>query len=72
MNRMMKWFRYGHLPPQMQNVSRPCCDVATTMDEMLEESAEKTAGLRLLLQAKDCFVRCAVEAAEPKTGESES
>jgi len=27
------------------------------MDELLPESAEKTTGLRKLLEAKDCFVR---------------
>jgi hypothetical protein len=31
------------------------------MDEVLTESAEKTAGLRKLLEAKDCFVRAKLE-----------
>lgn len=57
MNQIMKHFSYDHLPPHLQAVSKPCCDLAKVMDESLADSAEKTAGLRKLLEAKDCFVR---------------
>ena len=44
----------------MQTVSKPIGDVAKQMEETLADSAEKTAGLRKLLEAKDCFVRAAL------------
>lgn len=56
-NRLMKFFQWEHLPESLQNTSKACADLAALMDQTLEESAEKTAGLRKLLEAKDCFVR---------------
>lgn len=61
MNRLMKFFRYDHLPAHLQEPSRSCAELAHKMDESLSESAEKTAGLRKLLEAKDCFVRARLE-----------
>ena len=63
-NRMMRWFAYSHLPEHLQPVSKSVNDLAMQMDESLPEGAEKSAGLRKLLEAKDCFVRAALEAAE--------
>ena len=60
-NRMMRWFEYGHLPESLQMVSSMCKTLAEIMDEQLPEGAEKTAGLRKLLEAKDCFVRARLE-----------
>lgn len=62
MNRLLKFFRYEHLPPHLQEPSKSCCGLAAEMDSTLPESAEKTAGLRKLLEAKDCFVRAKLEA----------
>lgn len=62
MNRMLKWFEYGHLPEHLQKVSRSLSAVAEEMDHNLAECAEKTAGMRKLLEAKDCFVRAIIEA----------
>lgn len=56
-NMIMRFFDYQHLPEQLQRVSRDLCDVARKLDEQLPASAEKSAGLRKLLEAKDCFVR---------------
>lgn len=53
----MKNFTYTHLPPYLQEVSAPLCDLAWDMDANLPEGPEKDAGLRKLLEAKDCFVR---------------
>ena len=64
-NRMMRWFEYAHLPPHLQVVSRLCAVLAEDMDDHLPEGAEKTAGLRKLLEAKDCFVRARIEAEDP-------
>lgn len=52
-----KFFTYAHLPENLQEVSRPLSDLAKLMDEMLPDGAEKSAGMRKLLEAKDCFVR---------------
>jgi hypothetical protein len=59
-NSLMRYFAYDHLPRPLQPVSKPLHDVAKAMDESLPDGAEKTAGLRKLLEAKDCFVRAAL------------
>lgn len=52
-----KFFEHSHLPEKLQEVSKPICELAKLMNEMLPDSAEKSAGMRKLLEAKDCFVR---------------
>lgn len=54
---IMKFFAYEHLPANLQEVSKPIGDLARQMDEALPDGAEKSAGLRKLLEAKDCLVR---------------
>ncbi|EFD1632231.1 TPA: hypothetical protein P6447_002949 [Escherichia coli] len=54
---IMKYFAYQHLPAHLQEVSKPIGELATLMDESLPDSAEKLAGLRKLLEAKDALVR---------------
>lgn len=56
-NPIMKYFEYQHLPPHLQEVSKPIGDLAKQMDEQFPDGAEKSAGLRKLLEAKDCLVR---------------
>jgi hypothetical protein len=55
-----KHFTYAHLPEHLQAVSKPCHDLAEYMVRELPDGPELTAGLRKLLEAKDCFVRAAV------------
>ena len=69
MNRLMKFFKYSHLPQPLMDVSQSCCEFALEMDLTLSESAEKTAGLRKLLEAKDCFVRARLEELENEKSE---
>lgn len=57
-------FTWGHLPSHLQAVSRPFHDLAQKMVDSLPDGPELTAGLRKLLEAKDCFVRQALIAAE--------
>lgn len=57
MKRMMQWFEYSHLPPHLQEVSKPVGELAKLLMETLPENEERTAGLRKLIEAKDCFVR---------------
>jgi hypothetical protein len=54
---ILQYFTYEHLPFQLQEISKPVCDLAQLMDMILPASAEKTVGLRKLLEAKDAFVR---------------
>jgi hypothetical protein len=60
------YFTFEHLPPHLQAISKPCHDLAEQMIEALPDCPELTAGLRKLLEAKDCFVRVAVDAMKPK------
>ena len=57
---IMKFFVTGHLPANLAAVSRPIGELAEHLDSALPDSAEKSAGLRKLLEAKDCFVRAAL------------
>ncbi|HDL9481313.1 TPA: hypothetical protein PX784_000870 [Vibrio cholerae] len=56
-NNIMKYFELAHLPEHLQAVSKPIGELAKKMDADLPDGPEKTAGLRKLLEAKDCFVR---------------
>ena len=62
--RILRYFKYTHLPEPLQFASQPICDVAEQMAKICENSddpAEVTVGLRRLLEAKDCFVRAMVK-----------
>jgi hypothetical protein len=63
---VVQFFQYAHLPERLQDVSRPFSDVAAMMIKLCDESGtnhgEVAAGLRKLLEAKDCAVRAAVAA----------
>lgn len=56
----MKYFEYAHLPEKLQAVSKPIGELANVMDELLPDGPEKSAGLRKLLEAKDCLVRASL------------
>lgn len=56
-DRMMQFFSYQHLPPHLQAISKPFGDLAQAIVNTLPSNAERTAGLRKLLEAKDCAVR---------------
>ena len=53
----MKYFDYSHLPERLQVISKPIGELAKSMEIELPNGAEKSAGMRKLLEAKDCFVR---------------
>ena len=54
---VLKHFRFEHLPPHLQEVSRPCGELALKLADSLPEGPDLTCGLRDLLTAKDNFVR---------------
>lgn len=68
-NRLMRWFEYAHLPPALQKISAPIGELAGIMDAVLPEGPEKTAGLRKLLEAKDCLVRAELEGRDAQKAE---
>jgi len=57
----MKFFEFRHLPVNLQEVSEHIYELAHHMNVILIDSSEKSAGMRKLLEAKDCFVRAALE-----------
>lgn len=56
-DRMPKWFAYEHLPPHLQEVSKPFHDLASNICDNIEPGPERTVALRKLLEAKDAAVR---------------
>jgi hypothetical protein len=58
---MLKWFGFGHLPPQLQSASEPYSAIASWMMTNLKPGAEATVALRKLLESKDCAVRAVIE-----------
>lgn len=56
-DRMLQFFTYAHLPPHLQEVSQPFCELAERMVVRLPMNPERTVMLRKLLEAKDCAVR---------------
>ncbi len=56
-----RFFSFDHLPVGLlRSASVVCYDYARQMIEILPDGPELTAGLRKLLEAKDCFVRAAI------------
>lgn len=58
---LLRQFEYSHLPPHLQEISARFHQVAYEMAWKLNDSPELSTGLRKLLEAKDCFVRAAVD-----------
>lgn len=58
---ILAFFKWEHLPAHLQPISRDCATLAQAIDTSLPDCAEKSAGLRKLLEAKDCFVRAALD-----------
>ena len=57
---LLSFFEYRHLPTHLQEVSMSAAALANEMAHKLNDGPELTAGLRKLLEAKDCFVRQAI------------
>ncbi|MFJ8345017.1 hypothetical protein ACIQ9J_01310 [Streptomyces sp. NPDC094153] len=65
---LMRFFAYDHLPEHLQAISRPFGELAEQLVRVLPDGSELRAGLRKLLEAKDCMVRAALDvpAAPPR------
>lgn len=57
---ILRFFHYGHLPPRLQEQSRPFCEMAERIVTTLPRNAERTVALRKLLEAKDAAVRASL------------
>ena len=56
-----RWFDHDHLTGAPHQVSARCAQLASDiLNEIPDDNPELTAGLRKLLEAKDCFVRAAL------------
>jgi hypothetical protein len=61
---ILQYFKWDHLPSHLQEVSRPFGELAHDLADKLQ-GPELTAGLRKLLEAKDCCVRAAITKPQP-------
>jgi len=55
--RMLKWFAWAHLPPHLQEASKPFGELAERIVATTDAGPERTVALRKLLEAKDAAVR---------------
>lgn len=58
---IVKYFAWSHLPVRLIPFSREVGLLALYMVKTLPDGPELTTGLRKLLEAKDCFVRAALD-----------
>lgn len=58
---ILRYFASDHLPEQLKAISKPFEDQAWWLVANLPAGPEVSAGLRKLLEAKDCFVRAALD-----------
>lgn len=54
---ILRYFKYDHLPEHLQLTSKLFHNLAHGLVAMTPKNPERSAGLRKLLEAKDCFVR---------------
>jgi hypothetical protein len=58
---ILRYFRYAHLPIELQEISKDFYALAWDLAIQLPtNNTEVSAGLRKLLEAKDCFIRAAL------------
>ena len=53
----LQHFKYDHLPPYLQEVSKPFCELARQICNLIPRNPERSVALRKLLESKDCAVR---------------
>ena len=69
---IIRYFAFAHLPAHMQGVSMPVGQLAEQLERLLPDGPEKSAGMRKLLEAKDCFVRSALDLPKPVAPNAEA
>lgn len=56
-----RFFESEHLPSGLADVAAEVQKLQEKMDSVLPNCAEKVAGMRKLLEVKDCFVRAKLQ-----------
>ena len=56
----LQFFQYGHLPVDMQAISKPFCELANWVYESLPINSQRSKALGKILEAKDCAVRAKI------------
>ena len=57
---ILRYFHYAHLPPALQDRSKPFCDLARLIIATTPRNPERIVALRKLLEAKDAAVRASI------------
>ena len=57
---ILRFFTYDHLPPHLQEISKPFCELADFVVLKIVQGPEQTVTLRKILEAKDAAVRAVV------------
>lgn len=57
---VLRFFHYAHLPPALQDRSKPFCDLARIIINTTPRNQQRTIALNKLLEAKDAGVRAHV------------
>lgn len=57
---ILQFFKFDHLAPKFQEISRPFGQLALSIVGTLPRNPERTVALRKLLEAKDAAVRAAI------------
>lgn len=64
---ILRYFGYNHLPPNLQDSSKPFCDLAFAIAEEymsvndIVKLNQVDIGLQKLMEAKDCIVRAKID-----------
>lgn len=58
---VLRYFEHAHLPLDLRPVAVAFYNMAWDLAETLPYTTETSAGLRKLLEAKDCMVRASLE-----------
>lgn len=69
MHRLIRFFKHEHLPAYLQPAAHVCAGVADWIVHNIPDGPERTAGLRKLLEAKDCFVRAVLEGMDSRNND---
>lgn len=65
---IMRWFETEHLKGSNKGIVNACHGLAISVLDTVPDDPELVAGLRKLVEAKDCFVRANVAANEKYSG----
>lgn len=67
---ILRYFKYDHLPPFLQDASKPFSELADHIVETTMNCDQRDVALQKLLEAKDAAVRAKVDEMAVKRGET--